>query len=525
MSRRAVFRPRNRWRKARQLLFILGDQLSREHPGLAALDRSRDVVFMCEVREEAEHVPSHVQRTTLFLSAMRHHAQWLTARNFRVRYITLDDPRNTQSLSQELARAIDCLAPDVVLCMQAGEHRIAEALKKTCSAAEVSLQTLEDTSFSCSLSEFDAWAEGRNELTMEYFYRERRRKLSLLIADDGKPAGGEWNYDSENRKTFKAAPACPRPYRARPDAMTREVMELVGSTWPDAYGRLEHFHWPVSREEALRALDDFVSKRLSEFGPFEDAMWSGEAFLYHSLLSSSLNLKLITPMECIEKARAAYEGGKVPLNSIEGFVRQIVGWREFMRGIYYREGPAYVSCNELAQAGQLPRWYWTSDTDMNCLAHCLGEVIEHGYSHHIPRLMVIGNFALIAGIEPGRIHGWFLAMYVDAIEWVTAPNVVGMSQHADGGVVGSKPYAASGKYIQRMSNYCGECAYDVRKRSGDQACPFNVFYWDFLIRHRGRLESNHRMRMILRNLDKMDEDTIRIISEQANALRRQFGID
>ncbi len=301
-------------------------------------------------------------------------------------------------------------------------------------------------------------------------------------------------------------------------------MLLVEKTWPQAYGSLEHFHWPVTREQALRALNDFIRVRLPSFGPYEDAMWSGEAFLYHSLLSAALNLRLLSPRECVDRALAAYRSGDAPLNSVEGFVRQLIGWREFVRGIYYREGSDYASGNALGQQGRLPDWYWTGETEMNCLAHCLGEVVRHGYSHHIPRLMVIGNFALISGISPLSIHAWFLAMYVDAVEWVTAPNVIGMSQYADGGVVGSKPYAGSGKYIQRMSDYCADCAFDVRKRSGEGACPFNVFYWDFLIRHYETFESNHRMRMIVRNVSRMDPQELAAIQKQATALRKRFGI-
>ncbi len=302
-------------------------------------------------------------------------------------------------------------------------------------------------------------------------------------------------------------------------------MALVERTWPDGYGRMNHFNWPVTREEALRALHRFVGERLGEFGTFEDAMWEGEAFLYHSLLSSSLNLGLLRPEECVAAALQAYKDGAVPINSVEGFVRQLIGWREFMRGVYYYEDTDYVTRNTLSQHGNLPEWYWSGKIDMRCLSDCLASVIEHAYGHHIPRLMVIGNFALVAGIEPQAVHRWFLAMYVDAVEWATAPNVIGMSQHADGGVVGTKPYAGSGKYIDRMSNYCKDCKYDVKKRSGAGACPFNVFYWDFLMGHRQQFASNQRMRMIMKNLERMDKQERQAIRVQAGKYREQFGID
>ena len=487
MSSAKAFKIDNPGRSAQRILFVLGDQLDRQHPGLALLDKDRDVILMAEVREEAEHVASHRQRTTLFLSAMRHHAIWLNEQGFRIRYVTLDARNNSHSLAGELSRAIKTFTPECIFMMRAGEHRIAEAVEKSCSQHKTTLNVLENPSFTCSLDEFDAWADGRKELTMEYFYRERRRTLNLLVDDQNKPVGGQWNFDKQNREAFKKAPTLPKPYFARPDALTREVMQLVERTWPDAYGDMDHFYWPVTPEEARRALDRFIETRLPDFGRYEDAMWSGEAFLFHSLLSSSLNLGLISPADCAQAAIDAYQAGDAPLNSVEGFVRQLIGWREFIRGVYYREGAGYAQRNGLDQDGELPDWFWDGQVEMNCLSHCLTEVVEHAYGHHIPRLMVIGNFALIAGISPQAVHDWFLGMYVDAVEWVTAPNVVGMSQHADGGVVGTKPYAASGKYINRMSNYCKECKFDVGKRSGDNACPFNVFYWEFLIRNKTQI--------------------------------------
>jgi deoxyribodipyrimidine photolyase-related protein len=289
----------------------------------------------------------------------------------------------------------------------------------------------------------------------------------------------------------------------------------------------------VTRAEARRALDDFIEHRLPKFGTYEDAMWTEQPFLYHALLSSSLNLKLISPKECVEKAIDAYHDGHAAMNNVEGFVRQLIGWREYIRGVYFTEGPDYPFRNGLNQQGDLPEFYWTGDTDMRCLRECLGSVVEHAYSHHIPRLMVIGNFALIAGVDPRQVHEWFLAMYVDAVEWATAPNVVGMAEHADRrpdaepgetGVVGTKPYAASGKYINRMSNFCKHCRYDVNTREGDDACPFNVLYWDFLIRHRDTFASNNRMAMILKNVDRMSKETKTDLTVRGQQIRDRFGI-
>jgi deoxyribodipyrimidine photolyase-related protein len=512
-------------RSARRLLVVLGDQLEVEMPALEALDRERDAVLMAEVRGEAEHVPSHRKRTALFLAAMRHFALELIDRGYRVRYVRLEDDGNTQSLGGELERAVAALVPEGVRVVEPGEHRVRRMLEEAVERAGVPLEVLEDTSFTCSLEEFGAWADdGRKTLVMEHFYRERRRRLGVLVDEDGKPVGGQWNFDADNREAFRSAPEVRPPYRPRPDAVTREVLELVDHTFPDAPGGTDGFDWPVTRAEARRALRDFIDHRLGGFGTYEDAMWAGEPVLYHSRLSSSLNLKLLHPRECVDAAVAAYAAGRAALNDVEGFVRQLIGWREFIRGVYYREGPDYLRRNGLDHHGELPEFYWTGDTDMRCLRHCLGEVVEHAWSHHIPRLMVIGNFALTAGVHPGAVNDWFLAMYVDAVDWVTAPNVLGMSQHADHGVVGTKPYAGSGKYIDRMSNYCGDCPYDVTRRTGDGACPFNTFYWDFLLRHRERFADNRRMAMMLRNADRLADAERDAIRSDARRLRRRFGI-
>jgi deoxyribodipyrimidine photolyase-related protein len=513
-----------RVRSARRLVVVLGDQLDRGSAAIRGLDVDRDAVLMAEVREEAEHVPSHRQRTALFLSAMRHFALELAGSGVRLRYVRLEDRGNTQSLGGELARAAKVLRPEGVVVTEPGEHRVARALREAAASAGVPLRTEEDESFTCTTDSFRGWAEGRKELIQESFYRTRRRELRVLLEPDGGPAGGRWNYDDENRESFRSAPDPPRPYSPRTDAVTREVIEIVERLFPEAPGRMKSFRWPVRPDQARRALDDFVRNRLPLFGRYEDAMWSGEPVLYHSLLSSSLNLKLLHPRECVDAAVRAVESGTAPLNSVEGFVRQLIGWREFVRGVYFREGEGYAERNGLQQSGSLPGFFWDGETEMNCLAHCIGEVLDHGWGHHIPRLMVIGNFALIAGIAPRQIEEWFLAMYVDAVEWVTAPNVVGMSQHADGGVVGTKPYAASGKYIDRMSNYCDGCRFDVGTRSGPDACPFNTLYWDFLIRHRERFASNRRMTMMLRNVDRLDAGERRSLVRDAGSLRGRFGI-
>ncbi|MEI7656490.1 MAG: cryptochrome/photolyase family protein [Phycisphaerae bacterium] len=522
----------SRARQGTSIALVLGDQLSRTSPALKAIRRGEDWVLMAEVLEESRHIPSHRQRTCLFLSAMRHHAAWLRSQGHRVRYVALDDLANTHSLPDELRRAATDLDAARVVMVEAGEHRVGASIATACAKHGLSLETLEDPHFLTTHAEFEAWAKGRKDLTMEYFYRQQRRRLNILVDDDGKPEGGDWNYDADNRKSFPASgpsPRPPRPLRFEPDAVTRDVMATIERMLPEAPGTLESFAWPVTREQALETLQDFVARRLAEFGPFEDAMWSTEPFVYHSLLSPALNLKLLDPRECVKAALDTFAKGKAPLQSVEAFIRQIIGWREYIRGIYHHEGPDYERRNFLGARGNLPPFYWTGETDMACLQRCIGEVVQHGFGHHIQRLMVTGNFALIAGVHPKAVSDWYLSMFVDAVDWVTLPNALGMVMHADGTdasppVVGTKPYCASGQYIKRMSNYCKGCRYDPTLRTGPEACPFTTLYWDFLDRHRPVFARNHRMRTILSNLDRFDPSHLAAIRSQAVAIRVRCGI-
>lgn len=508
----------------RRLAIVLGDQLDPAADAIKGLDTSRDAILMMEVSEESTHVPSHKQRTVLFLSAMRHFAKHLAQSGYRVRYVRLEDPDNTHSFRGEIDRAVHELMPERILCTHPGEWRVKNLIEEATRAAGVPLETRPDRHFLVDLEDFDAWMAGRKQPAMEHFYREQRRRMNALLENDGRPTGGDWNFDEDNRRAFKRAPKVPKPYSSRPDAVTQAVIHLVEERFPDNPGSIESFRWPVTRTQALKALDDFVQNRLAEFGTYQDAMWADEPFLYHSLLSASLNLKLLDPRECIGKALTAYESGQAPLNSVEGFIRQIIGWREFIRGIYWHEGQDYGSRNWLDQHGTLPEFYWTGRTDMVCMRQAIGQVLACGYGHHIQRLMVTGNFALIAGVDPRLISDWYLAMYVDAVDWVTLPNTLGMVMHADGGVVGTKPYAASGKYIERMSNYCRGCPFDPAARIGSKACPFTTLYWDFLIRNRRRLSGNRRMSMMLRNVDRMTDAEQSAVCVHAHRLREGFGI-
>lgn len=508
----------------RRLHLVLGDQLDRRAPAIDSLDPEHDAILMMELDAESRHVPSHRARTSLFLAAMRHFAADLGERGLPLRYVCLDDPRNTQTFESELQRAIRELSPEKLSVLLPGEWRVLRSLRHAAEEAGVALEVLPDEHFYCTPEEFGAWAEGRKELILEHFYRWQRKRLDILM-DGREPEGARWNFDAENRQAFKSAPVPPRPYMPREDAILREVRELVSARIPRLPGRDGGRRWPLTPTQAKRALDDFIEHRLPSFGDYQDAMWEGEPFLYHSLLSPALNLKLLDPRECVARAIEAYHEGHAPLSAVEGFVRQIVGWREFIRGIYWLEGEEYGSRNGLRASGRLPAFYWDGETDMACMADAIGQVLDHGYGHHIQRLMVTGNFALIAGIHPREVSDWYLGMYVDAVDWVTLPNILGMVMHADGGVVGTKPYAASGRYVSRMSNHCGSCCYDPGKRHGEDACPFTVFYWDFLLRHESRFAGNRRMAMMYRHIDRMDANDKSAIRRSATRLRQDFGIE
>jgi deoxyribodipyrimidine photolyase-related protein len=491
----------------------------------AGLDRSRDLVLQIELAEDFTHVPSHKQRTALFLAAMRHFALEIERAGWRGAYVRLEDRRNDGALCSQLRRAWEALRPARLLVFRPGDFRTLQAVVETADALGAQLELLEDPHFLVEPAEFADWAAGRKTLVMDHFYRWMRRRLGVLLTDEGKPEGGAWNYDADNRKRLgQGAPEPPPRFGCTPDEVTREVLELVEQRFGGAPGQLERFAWPVTRSQALRALRHFVRHALVSFGSYQDAMKGGEPWLFHSLLSPALNLKLLDPRECVEKALEAYRAGAAPLNSVEGFIRQLIGWREFIRGIYWREGPSYAGRNHLEHKGTLPEFYWSGETELRCVKQAVDQVLEHGYGHHIQRLMITGNLALVSGVDPREVSDWYLGMFVDAVDWVTLPNALGMVMYADGGVVGSKPYAASGRYIDRMSDYCGDCRFDPGQRTGDRACPVTTFYWDFLDRNRERLERVPRMSLSMKNLEKVSAAELGEIRSQARSLRRQWGM-
>jgi deoxyribodipyrimidine photolyase-related protein len=510
----------------RCLVIVLGDQLDLSAAAFDDFDSANDAVWMAEVDEESTHVPSSKQRTALFLSAMRHFAEELRRRGFALDYVRLDAPGNRGSLAAELGAALARHAPGRLVVTEPGEWRVREALLDVAARARIPLEVRADRHFYTTPAEFERHARGRKVLRLEYFYRELRRRQDVLM-DDGVPAGGTWNFDAANRASFGAEGPGFLPERRRfaPDAITCEVLALVERRFATHPGRLDAFFWPVTRAEALDSLQAFIAERLPVFGRFQDAMWSREPWLYHSQLSAALNLKLLNPREVVAAAESAFRRGDVPLASAEGFIRQILGWREYVRGIYWLRMPAYGECNALGAEARLPPWYWTGETDMACLGETIRQTLDTGYAHHIQRLMVTGLYALLLGVQPREVHEWYLAVYVDAVEWVEMPNTLGMSQYADGGLMASKPYAATGKYIDRMSNHCSTCRYDPGVRSGALACPFTTLYWDFLMRHRDSLARNPRMALQVKNLARLSAVERNRIAERAAALRHHSRDD
>jgi deoxyribodipyrimidine photolyase-related protein len=495
-----------------RLVLVLGDQLSPNVAALVRAERTRDVVVMAEVMEEASYVPHHPKKIALFFAAMRKFARRLEADGWRVLYTRLDDPGNAGSIPGELLRRAAETGATEVLATEPGEWRLIARLNEV----PLTLHLFEDDRFLASHAEFAAWAEGRKQLRMEWFYREMRRKTGLLMEGDA-PAGGKWNYDHDNRKPASGDLFQAPPLTFAPDPIVEEVLDLVAARFPDNFGTLRPFGFATDADEAERALDHFLDHHLPLFGDYQDAMLAGDRTLNHAVISAYMNLGLLDPREVCRRAEAEWQGGRAPLNAVEGFIRQIIGWREFVRGIYFLEGADYPARNALGHTRRLPPLYWGAETRMACLAHAVSQTREEAYAHHIQRLMVTGNFALLAGVDPAEVHEWYLAVYWDAIEWVEAPNTVGMSQFADGGVVGSKPYVSSGAYIDRMSDYCRGCGYDVDRKTGQGACPFNLLYWQFLDRHRARFEANPRMAQMYRTWDRMDEDRRRTVIAEAGA--------
>jgi deoxyribodipyrimidine photolyase-related protein len=498
------------------LRIILGDQLSRGMSSLRGLDPANDVVLMMEVRGENTYVAHHKQKIVLVLSAMRHFAEELRRSGVQVDYVALDDPENSGALTSEVQRAMERHAPERLVVTEPGEWRVLETVRTWRALAGRPVEIPPDERFFASRARFADWARGRRAWRMEHFYREMRREHGILMEGD-RPAGGEWNFDADNRKSLPKSATPPPRRRFAPDETTLAVLAMAEARFGEHFGETEDFGWPVTRADALLALNDFITAGLPRFGDYQDAMKAGAPFLFHSLLSPALNIGLLSPREVCAAAEEAWRSGAAPLNAVEGFVRQILGWREYIRGVYWSLMPGYGARNALGATRPLPAFYWTGETTMRCLSQVVGDTRRYAYSHHIQRLMVTGNFALLAGVAPREIERWYLTVYADAFEWVEMPNTLGMAVFADGGQMASKPYAASGAYIDRMSDFCGPCAYDVKRKTGPGACPFNYLYWAFLIRQKDRLAHNPRLAMPYRTLGGWPDERQAAILAEAEA--------
>ncbi|MCJ2542506.1 cryptochrome/photolyase family protein [Thermostichus vulcanus] len=495
-------------------VWILGDQLHPQQAALASLAASvpeRIPVILIESSDWANRRNYHQQKLVLVWSAMRHFAQELQNQGYPVTYVESDgfaEPLQAWAQQHQLQQ---------IRLMQPADLPFRSEVDKLGSQLPCPILQIENNHFLWTSRDFINWAAKRKRLLMEDFYREGRKRFRVLM-DGSKPLGGRWNYDRENRKPPKAGIRYPTPLHFLPDALTQAVIHKVKQHYGQHFGSLAGFGWAVTRSQALQVLEHFIKARLPHFGPWQDAMQTGEDFLYHSLLSPYLNLGLLTPHEVVAAAEAAYHQGGIPIASAEGFIRQILGWREYMRGLYeYLMPTGYSQQNFFNHTHPLPDFFWTTDTDLNCLRQTLQQIHRHGYAHHIQRLMILSNFALISGIQPQAVEAWFHDVFIDSYDWVMQTNVIGMGLFADGGMLASKPYAASAQYIHKMSDYCRNCRYNHSEKVGAQACPFNTFYWDFLLRHRPRLASLGRMGLVLAHLERMKPELISQIQAQATA--------
>ncbi|KTD46565.1 Deoxyribodipyrimidine photolyase-related protein [Legionella quinlivanii] len=489
-----------------RLCFLLGDQLSESLSSLTVIDKHNDVVFLCEVIEEATYVAHHPKKIAFLFSAMRHFSKRLKALGYRVRYTKYDDAGNTGNFENELYLAIKEEQIAEVHVTYPGEWRVLQKLETLKKQLPIPLIVHEDTRFLCPLDEFKFWSKDKKQLRMEYFYRMMRQKHDILIENKNRPLGGSWNYDEQNRKNANHVETFPSRIVHPIDKITSEVLSLVEKEFANHFGQLQPFNFAVTREQALDEANDFIAHCLAFFGDYQDAMRSDEANLYHSKLSFYLNAGLLLPLELCRMAEDALKKKTAPLNAVEGFIRQILGWREYVRGIYWLLMPDYANKNYFNATKPLPSLFWGEHTQMFCMKEVIRQTRVEAYSHHIQRLMITGNFALLAGINPKEVCEWYLGVYADAYEWVELPNTLGMALYADGGVMASKPYAASGKYIQKMSNFCKSCAYNPAEVTGEKACPFNSLYWNFIATHQNVLKNNPRLHYAYLNWDKMEPE-------------------
>ncbi|MDQ1918832.1 cryptochrome/photolyase family protein [Massilia pseudoviolaceinigra] len=504
------------------LRLILGDQLNPLHSWFS--EARADVVYvLMEVRQETDYVHHHAQKIIAIFAAMRALARQLEGEGHRVHYLRIDDPANLQAIPANIDALLAHYGATRFEYQEPDEYRLDLQLAHYAARLPVPGTMVGSEHFLTARDEAERIFAGRAQWLMEHFYRQMRLVHGVLVEQGGKPAGGQWNFDHDNRKPWRGAP--PEPFDARVQHDHSALWESIRAAGVDSFGRPDaaRIVWPQDRAEALTHLDAFIQHGLPHFGDYQDAMHTSAPRLFHSMLSFALNTKMLHPREVIAEAEDAWRAGHAPLHAVEGFIRQILGWREYVRGVYWANMPGYGEHNVFAHTTPLPSWFWDGKTKMRCLRHAIGQSLDAAHAHHIQRLMIIGNFSLLAGLEPNQVHQWYLGVYVDAFEWVEMPNTIGMSQFADGGLLATKPYVSSAAYIDRMSDYCKGCHYDKKARLGETACPFNALYWNFFERNAQRLSGNQRLGMVYRNLFKMDDAARAACGEQAAALRARLG--
>jgi len=499
------------------LRLLLGDQLNPLHPWFGT--RSNDVVYvMMEVRQETDYVLHHAQKILAIFAAMRDFSAQLKRAGHRVHYLAIDAPDNEHAIPANLDRLIALYKATRLEYQEPDEWRLDRQLAEYANRLPISIGSVGTDHFYTSRNEVARYFGSRRRWTMESFYRHMRSKHGVLLEEDRQPAGGKWNYDHHNRRPWSGAP--PEPADARPTHDHRRLWEAIQQAGIKSFGEpsANTFRWPVNRAEALQQLELFLTQALPDFGTYQDAMSSRAPRLFHSLLSFALNTKMLSPKEVVARVEAAWRAGMAPLHSAEGFIRQILGWREYVRGVYWARMPGYAESNALGHHRDLPSWFWNGKTRMQCLNQAITQSLVDAYAHHIQRLMVIGNFSLLAGLAPDHVHRWYLGVYIDAFEWVEMPNTVGMSQFADGGFLATKPYVSSGAYMHRMSDHCRGCFYEHDDRLGERACPFNALYWQFFMRNEKTLRANARLSLVYRQLERMAEPQKKALADRADLI-------
>lgn len=503
----------------RILRLILGDQLNQQH---SWYQEKTDQVWyvLMEMRQETDYVRHHIQKVLAFFLAMRAFRDWLNDQGHQVIYYTLDDPGNEQDLTKNLRQLIEAHQIQRFEYQLPDEYRLDQQLSEFCAGLSIASKAFDTEHFLTSRSDLASMFKGKKQYLMENFYRQIRKKYNLLM-DGDEPLTGRWNYDEENRKKLPKNQEIVAPIRFDKDVavlyemLQEQGVKTIGTVNP------RQFIWPSTREESLEMLDFFLENCLVNFGKYQDAMTEESWSVYHSRVSFSLNAKLLSPLEVVQAVIQYWEDHRrdqIHIAQVEGYVRQIIGWREYMRGIYWEKMPRYAELNFFGHTNKLPEWYWTGETKMRCLSHSIRQSLEYAYAHHIQRLMLTGNFALLAGVHPDEVDAWYLGIYIDAIEWVEITNTRGMSQFADGGIVGTKPYVSSANYIDKMGHYCKNCHYNKKDKTGEKACPFNSLYWHFFDRHADKLSNNPRIGMMYHTWKRMGGDQQAAILERAEVL-------